>query len=124
MTGLPRRARGARRGILAAVTVVLLLALGPFATPLVGDDGRGVASEALVDHGDDVSVIRSGRETSSSTSARLPSSRSLLVLALVAGVLLVAAPVRRRRSENLDLPRRPPLWSLPPHRGPPRLVAG
>ena len=49
MTVPARRVRGARRGLLAAATVVLLLALGPFASPLVGHEDRAVAGEAPVD---------------------------------------------------------------------------
>ena len=124
MTAPTRRAPGVRRGLLAAATVVLLLALGPFASPLVGQDDGGFAGETPIDHRNEIPVVQPGRSSAAPTSARLPSSRSLLVVALVAELLLVAAEVRRTRPTHTLEPDPPPSWSLPPHRGPPLLAAG
>ena len=102
----------------------MLLALGPFASPLVAHEDSGFAAEIPIDHRNDLPVVQPGRSVASSVSSRLPSSRSLLVVVLMAGLLVAATPVGRRRPDRVADPASTPLWSHPPHRGPPLLAAG
>ena len=113
-----------RRALLAAAAVVVLLALGPFASPLVDHETAGFAGESPVDHRNDVPVVQRARSAPLPASSRAPASRSLLVLALAAALGLALTPIVRRRPDTLLEPDGPPSWSLPPHRGPPLLVAG
>ena len=114
----------AGRAVLGAATIVLLLALGPFASPLVSGEDGGVTSEVPVDHRNDVPVVQPARASAPLVSSRQPTSRSLVIVLLVAGLVLAATPVVRRRPAGLLPPDRPPLWSRPPRRGPPLLTAG
>ena len=114
----------ARRALLAAAAVVMLLALGPFASPLVDHATAGVGGEAPVDHRNDVPVVQPVRSAAASPSSRTPSSRSLLVVALVVAFGLAGATFVRRRPDTSFVREGPPLWSRPPRRGPPFLLAG
>jgi hypothetical protein len=115
----------ARRALLTAAAVVMLLALGPFASPLVAQDVGGVTTETPVDHRNDVPVVQPGR-TSIAPAApnRAPTSRTIHLLGVVVGLLLGAAGVVRHQRVRSAEPGPPPLWSRPPHRGPPLLAAG
>jgi hypothetical protein len=112
-----------RRALLAAATVVLLLAFGPFASPLVGDAPIGATP---VDHRNDLPVVQPARSASAvpTPASRGPSSRSVLVVVLVAALGVAIAQVVRRRTDTLLEPHSPRLWASPPRRGPPLLAAG
>jgi hypothetical protein len=109
----------ARRALLAAATVVMLLALGPFATPLV--DGN--ADPAPVDHRNDVPVVQRTRSTSDSTSVA-GSMRTVPLVVLVVAIGFTLAVIGRRPVAAVLDPEGSPRWSSPPHRGPPLLLAG
>jgi hypothetical protein len=113
-----------RRALLAGVAVVLLLALGPFASPLVDQGASGVTDVTSVDHRNDVPVVKPARSSTMSPASRIPASRSVLVVTLVATLGLALTPVVRRRPDVLLEPDGAPSWSRPPHRGPPLLPAG
>jgi hypothetical protein len=112
----------ARRSLLAVAAVVLLLALGPFASPLVGEAMEGAAP---VDHRNDLPVVQPARpHPASPAPGRGLSSRSVLVVVLVAALGVALVPIVRRRADTLIEPDSPRLWARPPRRGPPLLATG
>ena len=114
--------RRAGLALLAAGSIVLLLALGTFAAPVPADDlGPGAA---LLGEKNDLPVVARHRVSVDQIAPHTPSAPAALVIILTVLVVVVPGSVRRRPQPVAVVPTGPGARACPPHRGPPVLLAG